>query len=110
MPLSRDEILIGNPRVVSVEIADLGPVFIRPLSVRSLGRFLDSRGGMDGIKSMLLLASMSLCGGDGNLFFDEHQLDELGSLTVGALKALSDAIMDVNGLSKGADEEAVKNS
>jgi hypothetical protein len=110
MPLNRDQILGFRPSTSVVEVPDLGTVLIRPLSVGSLNRFLGAREGMDGVRSMLLLCALSICDPSGQCLFTEDDVDQLMSLTPGAVKVIADAVMGLNGLGKGADEAAVKNS
>jgi hypothetical protein len=96
MPLNREQILKARARTRPVQLPDLGEVLIRPMSVASLGRFMDSREALSAYQLYPLLASMSLCDEAGDLLFGEEDLDQLGEVGFDVLKALGDAILGLN--------------
>lgn len=96
MAISAKDILNRSVKVHSVELEELGEVFVRPMSSTDTKKFQKVR---DPIEMVATAALLTLCDAKGKLLFDESQLEDLMSnMQFKELEKIAKKSMEVSGL------------
>ncbi|MBE5156675.1 hypothetical protein HJ044_04895 [Vibrio parahaemolyticus] len=96
MAISAKDILNRSIKVHSVELNELGEVFVRPMSSTDTKKFQKVR---DPIEMVAVAALLTLCDSKGKLLFDEEQLEDLmNNMQFKELEQIAKRAMEISGL------------
>lgn len=96
MAISAKDILNRSVKVHSVELEELGEVFVRPMSSTDTKKFQVIR---DPIEMVSVAALLTMCDSKGKLLFNEDQLEDLmNNMQFKELEQIAKRAMEISGL------------
>lgn len=111
MALTKRDILAARPKVRAVEVPEWGgAVHLRPMNVRQVMDFMKAREQLDPAELYPLLVQLSACDDEGSPLFGPEDLDLLKAQPFALLRRVGDEALSLNGMGRGDDEAAAKNS